>query len=231
MSVASRLYQLQTTEQKLKEQKQLLKGVITRLERNDELATAQSELAGLQALRDDKRKAQRQLEWEVEELTGKIRGVNDQLYGGSVRNPKELVNLEQEIKSLKRHLGDKEGLLLEAMDATETAEEEANRVGADVARIEAAWDEEKPQLQQVKSDAQAAIEQLVQARDSLRAEIGPANTALYDSILRTKGLAVVKVEQGRCKGCNITVPSGQWQTARGGEVVMCGSCGRILFVE
>ena len=65
----------------------------------------------------------------------------------------------------------------------------------------------------------------------MRTEIGPDSTSLYESILRAKGLAVVRVEQGRCKGCNITVPSGQWQAARGGETVLCGSCGRILFVE
>ena len=231
MGVASRLYQLQTTEQKLKETRQLLKGAIIRLERNDELTAAQTELAALQGQRDDKRKAQRQLEWEVEELTNKIKGVNDQLFSGSVRNPKELVNLEQEVKSLKRHLGEKEDLLLEAMDATEVAEEQATHMDSEVARIGAAWDEEKPQLQQVKGESEVSIEQLTQARDTLRTEIGLANTGLYDSLLRSKGLAVVKVEQGRCKGCNITVPSGQWQQARGGEVVLCGSCGRILFVE
>ena len=82
MGVASRLYQLQTTEQKLKEKRQLLKGAIIRLERNDELTAAQTELAALQGQRDDKRKAQRQLEWEVEELTNKIKGVNDQLFSG-----------------------------------------------------------------------------------------------------------------------------------------------------
>jgi len=231
MGVASRLYQLQTTELKLKEQKQLLKGTIARLERNEELDAAQSELAGLQEDRDSKRKAQRQLEWDVEELTTKIKGVNDQLYGGRVRNPKELVNLEQEMQSLKRHLGDKEDLLLEAMDATDAAEEQTNRIDHDVARIASAWEVEKPQLAQVKGEAESSIAQLISNREALRAEIGTANASLYDTIMKSKGLAVVKVEQGRCKGCNITVPSGQWQQARGGEVVLCGSCGRILFVE
>ena len=231
MGIASRLYQLQATEQKLKAQKQLLKSTLSRLAQNDELAVAQAELAVLQEDRDSKRKVQRQLEWEVEELTAKIRGVSDQLYSGSVRNPKELVNLEQDRKSLKRHLGEKEDRLLEAMDATEAAEAEANRVNQDVARIGAEWDAEKPQLQQVKGESEASIQQLLQTRDALRAEIGPAHTSIYDSLLKSTGLAVVKVEQGRCKGCNITVPTGQWQQARSGEVVLCSSCGRILLVE
>ena len=42
---------------------------------------------------------------------------------------------------------------------------------------------------------------------------------------------VVKVEQGRCKGCNLTVPAGLWQRARAGEMVECGSCGRLIYVE
>jgi len=231
MSVASKLYQLQTTEQKLRETRQVIKAATSRLERNEALEAAQKELSSLQMERDARRKAQRDLEWDVEQLTAKIKGVNDQLYGGSVRNPKELVNLEQDLRSLKRHLAEKEDLLLEAMTSTESAEERAVVAEEEATGILDAWGRDRPHLEQTKAEAEAALAQLTQERETLRAMIDPSTTGLYDSIHRSSGVAVVKVEQGRCRGCNLTVPSGQWQKARSGELVQCGSCGRILYVE
>jgi len=231
MSVASKLYQLQTTEQKLRETRQVLKATASRLERNEALEAAQKELSSLQAERDARRKAQRDLEWDVEQLTAKIKDVNDQLYGGKVRNPKELVNLEQDLRSLKRHLAEKEDLLLEAMALTEGAEDRAVAVEEEATGILNAWEREKPQLEQAKAEAEVSLARLTRERETLRAGIDPSTAGLYDSIHRSSGLAVVKVEQGRCRGCNLTVPSGQWQRARSGELVQCGSCGRILYVE
>jgi len=231
MSVASKLYQLQTTEQKLRETRQVLKATASRLERNEALEAAQKELSSLQTERDARRKAQRDLDWDVEQLTAKIKDVNDQLYGGKVRNPKELVNLEQDLRSLKRHLAEKEDLLLEAMALTEGAEDRAVAVEEEATGILNAWEREKPQLEQAKAEAEVSLARLTRERETLRAGIDPSTAGLYDSIHRSSGLAVVKVEQGRCRGCNLTVPSGQWQRARSGELVQCGSCGRILYVE
>jgi predicted nucleic acid-binding Zn-ribbon protein len=39
------------------------------------------------------------------------------------------------------------------------------------------------------------------------------------------------VERGLCRGCGVTLPSGDVQRARAGqELVRCNSCGRILYV-
>ena len=231
MSVASRLYQLQETDSHLREKLRFLKDAVARLEHNEELSLAAAELATQQDGLEQARKQQRQLDWEVDDLTAKILAVNGKLYGGSVQNPKELMNLEQDVQGLKRHLKVREEVLLDAMGVAESSEAGVGSLRKQVEELTAAWERERQSLRVQKDDAELEIERLTQLRNLIRSEIGPDSTGLYDQLSRSKGAAVVKVELGRCTGCNLTIPTGQWQKARAGEVVGCGSCGRILYVE
>ncbi len=231
MSVASRLYQLQETDSHLREKLRFLKDAVARLEHNEELSLAAAELATQQDGLEQARKQQRQLDWEVDDLTAKILAVNGKLYGGSVQNPKELMNLEQDVQGLKRHLKVREEVLLDAMGVAESSEAGVGSLRKQVEELTAAWEHERESLRLQKDNAELEIERLTQSRNLLRSEIGPDATGLYDQLSRAKGAAVVKVELGRCTGCNLTIPTGQWQKARAGEMVGCGSCGRILYVE
>lgn len=231
MSVAPRLYQLQETDSQLRGKQRLLKDTIARLEHNDELSLAAAELSTQQDGLEQARKHQRQLDWEVDDLTAKILAVNDRLYGGSVKNPKELVNLEQDVQGLKRHLKVREEVLLDAMGVAESSEASVGSLQKEVDELTSAWEHERESLKVQKDDAELEIERLSQLRNLIRSEIGPDAARLYDHLSQAKGAAVVKVELGRCTGCNLTIPTGQWQKARAGEVVACGSCGRILYVE
>ena len=231
MSVASRLYQLQETDSHLREKLRFLKDAVARLEHNEELSLTAAELATQQDGLEQARKQQRQLDWEVDDLTAKILAVNGKLYGGSVQNPKELMNLEQDVQGLKRHLKVREEVLLDAMGVAESSEAGVGSLRKQVEELTAAWERERESLRVQKDDAELEIERLTQLRNLIRSEIGPDSTGLYDQLSRSKGAAVVKVELGRCTGCNLTIPTGQWQKARAGEVVGCGSCGRILYVE
>ncbi len=215
----------------MREKRRVLKETAARLNHNADLTAAEEELASLASRLEVARKHQRKLEWEVDDLNTKIRGLNDKLYGGSVRNPKELVSLEQDVQSIKRHLAGKEEQLIEAMDVTESIDAEAEVLRQKVATLKAAWEQERPGLQELKDSTEAEVTRLTEAVLTMRDAIGPERAQHYDRLAAAKGMAMVKVEQGRCKGCNLTVPAGLWQRARVGDMVECGSCGRLLYVE
>jgi predicted nucleic acid-binding Zn-ribbon protein len=231
MSLASRLYQLQVTELQLREQRRRLQETQSRLDHNEDLSAAEASLTAVESRLKAAEKHQRQLEWEVEDLNAKIRGLKDKLYGGTVRNPKELLSLEQDVQSVKKHLSGKEELLLEAMDDTESIQAEATTLRQRVGELRSAWEQERGTLQELKESLEEEVARLAGTRLATREEIGADVSLRYDQLAKSKGLAVAKVEQGRCKGCNLTVPAGLWQKARAGEVVECGSCGRLIYVD
>ena len=53
---------------------------------------------------------------------------------------------------------------------------------------------------------------------------------LFRTLQSSKGTAVAKVEQGICKGCGITLPSGEVQKIRAATNLMrCPGCRRIVI--
>jgi len=231
MSVASRLRQLQVADLEIKEKRRILHDIISRLERSEAVASAEAELSALEARLTSARGNQRQLEYDVDDTTAKVRDLNNRLYSGSVHNPKELLSLQQEIAGIRKHLSEKEEALLDAMGALEAMEADAAAVRARVTQLREEWERQKEGLNAERSSIESALARLLEVRQATRLELGDEVTRLYDHLAQTKGVAVVQVEQGRCRGCNLTVPTGLWQRARAGEMVQCASCGRILTVD
>lgn len=81
------------------------------------------------------------------------------------------------------------------------------------------------------NDAKAAARQ--STRDSLAKDLPKQLLRKYQQIfLRRNGLAVARVEDGACLGCNMQLPPQQYnQLHRGTELQSCPHCNRLLFLE
>ena len=231
MNSPERLHRLQQIDIELRKRHQDLDDVISRLADNRALVAAESQLASDTAQLEDVRSKQRTLEWELDDLNEKARQTNSKLFGGTTRNPKELVNLEKEAAMLKGQIGRKEDSLLALIDEIEAAEGRLQTSTDQQERLKQEWETRQETLGGKKSQVEAEIGVLVQTRSGMAGQVDSQALALYERIRLTRELAVVKVERGRCQGCHITVPTSQWQKAKAGNIVQCGSCNRILSSE
>ena len=173
-------------------------------------------------------------EWEVEDLTNKIKPLEKKLYGGSVRIPKELASIEEDIRSLqarKRVLEDKE---LDVMSRLEEAERALAAAKHEHATLVAGWEAEQRRLRQERETLTAQIAELENKRAAQRSRIDGEALTLYDALrAKHQGRGVAKVERGTCGGCRISLPMSLLQRARSGSdvIVQCSSCERILYVS
>jgi len=76
------------------------------------------------------------------------------------------------------------------------------------------------------------LENLEKAREKLSKEIDGRTLRLYERLSKRYDRAVVPVIEHKCLGCSMSVPtakrkSGQDRTTK--SLVVCESCGRILF--
>jgi predicted nucleic acid-binding Zn-ribbon protein len=231
MGLPGQLYMLQQLDQELERQQKIIKDADEKLGKNECLREAQSECASQEQRLAEVANSQKTVEWELEDLQEKINHLGNRLYGGTIKNPKELVNLEQEVKDLRNKLGNKENELLELMTQAETIQ---GRVKASAQQLEALtqeWQQEQEGLKQRKVDAESRLAELSPSRQELAQQIDHEALKLYEQIRATKAQPIAKVEQGRCQGCRITLPTGVWQRAKAGDLVQCGSCARILYLE
>ena len=231
MSLAGQLYKLQQLDLELQEKQQELTEVESQLSDNKALVAAESGLASQKAQLEDARKRQKSSEWELEDLQEKIRQIDSRLYGGKTKDPKELVNLEKEVKGLKSQTRTREDTLLGFMSQVEEMEAGVKSTAVELERLKKEWEQRQETLGPAKNETEIVLAELKGERERLAGQIDSEAFRIYERIRLTRGQAVVKVERGRCLGCHITVPTSQWQKAKSGDLIQCNNCSRILYLE
>ena len=176
---------------------------------------------------------QKSLDWDAEEVRRKALEIEGKLYGGTVKNPKELEDLQADLSSLRSQLRKREDALLEVMLELDDAETALKEAEAALAELESAWKAEQASL----TETQAALKGEIQALEAKRSRqlegMDRAALSLYQTLReRRQGAAVAVVERGLCQGCRISLPMSILQKARAGlGLVQCVSCERILLVN
>ena len=231
MSLAGQLYKLQQLDLELQKKQQELSEVENQLSDNKALVAAESRLASQKEQLEDAKKKQKSSEWELEDLQEKIRQIDSKLYSGKIKDPKELVNLEKEVKGLKSQTMTKEDTLLGLMSLVEEAEARAKTTAAELERLKKEWEQRQEIVGPRKSEIEIALAELKGERNRLVEQVDSEAFNIYERIRLARGQAVVKVERGRCLGCHITVPTSQWQKAKTGDLIQCNNCSRILYLE
>jgi predicted nucleic acid-binding Zn-ribbon protein len=231
MSLAKRVFELQQVEQLIQSgqrQQEEIQGKITRNEAfeqaSDNLSVAEKGLAGLE-------KQYKELDAEAETLRAQIKQVNDKLYGGKIKNPKELQGYEQEGNMLKANLSKKDDTLLELMEKTEAGKIAIRKLKEVHKSAATAWQEEKGELQVQADKLQLDLAALEDKRKEILNSVDRDTLSVYQGIRARKGQAVVKVEQGRCLGCRVTLSISELHHVRGNAIVLCDNCGRILYLS
>ncbi len=231
MSLAGQLYKLQQLDLELQRKQQELNEVENQLSDNKALIVAESKLASQKEQLEDARKKQKGSEWELEDLQEKVRQIDSKLYSGTTKNPKELVNLEKEVKGLKSQIRPKEDALLGLMSRVEDIEAEVKTITEELERLKREWEQRQETLRPRKGEVETVLAKLRGDCNGLAQQIDSEDLNTYERIRLARGQAVVKVERGRCLGCHVTVPTSQWQKAKAGDVIQCNNCSRILYLE
>jgi len=231
MSLAGQLYKLQQLDLELQRKQQELSEVEHQLSDNKALVVAESKLASQKEQLEDARRKQKSSEWEPEDLQEKVRQIDSKLYSGKTKDPKELVNLEKEVKGLKSQIKMKEDTLLGLMSQVEEIEAKVKTTAEEVERLKREWEQRQETFRPRKGEIETVLAKLKGDRNGLAQQIDSEAFNIYERIRLTMGQAVVKVERGRCLGCHITVPTSQWQKAKAGDLIQCNNCSRILYLE
>lgn len=233
MSASLGLYRLQQVDRQIDRAQTRLEVIRKTLENDAELKTA---LARLEKAQSGHHRTLHELtfaENEVETQKIKIEQTEASLYGGSVKNPKELQDLQREVSSLKKHLTTLEERQLELMLNVETAAEELQAAKTDFESIQSRFGGEHQRLIEERSSFMKQLERFAEEREAALAPIASDLLHTYEDLRRQKrGLAVAEVEDGACAACGTTINASIQQNARSQKsLVHCPSCGRILFAN
>jgi len=233
MTMVADLYALQETDLDIQAKQVALEEVEARLGEREELDEARR-LAEEQrrSLKEAQTKL-RDAEWAVDDVRAKLQPLSEKLYSGTVKNPKELMGLHQDVDSLKARQRELEDRVLEVMSAVEDMERDLREADSRLSNMEAEWQADQERLRGQREDVQIELQELDGQRSRQQAAIEGETIRQYDGLRAAhQGRAVAKVERGICQGCRITLPMHVLQKARSGNhLVQCTSCERILYLS
>ncbi len=175
------------------------------------------------------RKKQKDLEFDLGRVETERKQTETRLYGGGIRNPRELSDMQAKVQSLKRRQSQLEDTLLEAMIALEEAQALAEKARSRVEAEQEAWNRAQGSLLEEQALLEEAIAALAAERDEVQAHIPQGTRESYHYLRRKMGgVAVARLHMNNCTVCGVRVTSGRKQAVRVGKETFCDSCGRLL---
>lgn len=233
MSEALNLYRLQKLDSKIDSINDRLEAIEHQLSDDSRVKRAQKKLEKTKQEAKQMRIKLNQIEDKVEGQRIKRKTTQAALFGGKVKNPKELQDLQMESEALKRYIAQLEDEQLEAMIVYEAAEKAENQASKDLTQIKGTVAEENASLLGEKIKIKADLERLIREKEAVLQSISPKSLNLYEKLRMTKhGAAVAAISEGGCSICGQALTPADLQSIRvSNKLVFCPNCGRLLFKE
>lgn len=228
MSTAD-LLELQQLDDRITARRNEAHAVEQRLAGSPELDAARARAAGLAAERRDLEDRISAVDRASADLRSRIKVIDRQLYGGSVRNPQDLLTLQRELAEVRERLAEADEAELGLMEENEALEATAGGAADEVATIEetrrAAAGDEHARLEALRAE----ITRLEADRAAVAGALPPAELALYTRLASRLRPAVAHLAGDSCGGCKLPLGAREVRAARtGSELVQCSNCDRVV---
>lgn len=234
MANVAKLYELQkidTTSAKIRRRLNQLKALLTE---SDELKAARTQSETLEKTQQQWQSKQKTAELEMQSLTTRIKESEARLMGGQVRNPKELEALQSSIEALQRQHGQVETQSVEALLQTEELVGQVAQAREQLQTVQKMWSASQAELLEEETKLKRGYLLLKKQREALTETLDQASVQQYEEMRERKaGVAVATIEHEICSACHVKIPTGVVSTARSHSerIVICPSCGRILYAK
>ncbi len=233
MTSPKQLYDLQELDLMLSEGRSRIASIESQLNDRSHLDNLEIEIISLTESLDELRASYAEQDAHNQRIQEKLQEEETKLYGGAIKNLRELEAIGKEAEALKEQSQAVDEKLLEEMESIESLQSRILSLEQQLAEAQKQRQIDQVELTEEMSQLGDKVKILESQRASMASTIQAADLKRYEHLRTAKGgQAIAKVERGLCRGCLMALPTHQLQRARSGrETVLCSSCGRILFVS
>lgn len=231
MSNALTLYRLQQIDSRLDQIQSRLQSIQSALAESAEVKAARERIDQTQADLRTIEQSLKQAENDALAQRIKLDEAEASLYGGSIKNPKELKDLEKDVLSLKRRMQELEDIQLDMMLKAETAREDIQKAQSGYNTLQGQVVMQNAALLSEQETLQKERETVHSRRIATIPAIDTTSLTLYESLREKRsGIAVAAVSNNECEVCGASMTPGHAQSVRtSSQLIHCPMCGRILY--
>jgi uncharacterized protein len=232
MSSPFKLFRLQQIDLQLDRTRARLREIQAALEENSVLRAVMGKVAARERELQESKKILQRAEGEVQAQRIKIEQTEASLYGGKIRNPKELQDLQNEAAALKRYRDVLEDRQLEAMMSVEEFEGALDEAAAELKAVQERGAVQNASLLSEQSALYKDVERLENERQAATSSLEAPELRTYEQLrLARNGIAVAKVTDRACAACGSTLSAALLSAARSpNQITRCSTCNRILYM-
>jgi len=225
------LYEVQRFDTEIASLNQALAGLDPGAELQAEIAAAESELSKLLNRHHATEAESLDRDLALKTLEEKRAKFKAQLYGGTVRNPRQLTDLEGEVQMLSREIGKIEDRILELMDSLEQERAEQKAQETRLAEMRARLAQVQGQYAATSSRLRTEVGETESRRAAAAGQVPVQLLKRYEQLrARQANLGLVRVTGITCPGCRVALPSETLKSLNADRgTLTCENCGRLLF--
>jgi len=232
VEIGKTLYELQQIDLTLRKNHKRLQEIEAELANHAPVQKAKKRVALAEEKLKPLQTELKDLELQVQSTKQKRDASETRLYSGTVSNPKELQDIEQNIASLKRWQSELEDKQLDFMMSIESAEEILSEARGNLDKVMNEAAASNTDLLSEKEILETDLTDLNADRDNIRSQLGDENLNLYNEMqpkMAFRPIAALTDERN-CSICGVQQTSlHAQQIQQSDELLRCASCNRILI--
>lgn len=229
-NIFSTLYAIQSLELAVDEARERIQEIDAALSNDALIAASQAALATAEATLHEASARTKNFELELSGLIQKIQEVDELVYSGKIKNPKELQERNDEVASLRRRQTNLEEQLSEAKTLQSAAQQQHTDAQNALSEAITSRSADQTTLIEEREHINREIDIILRKR-KVKMQVVPKETFEHYRNLRKRkrGQAIALLKADSCSTCGIEQPSSDVQRIlHGDEMVYCIGCGRIL---
>ena len=173
--------------------------------------------------------ARRKFETAIQDLQQKISKYRDQSL--EVKTDDQYKALMHEIQFAEQDIRANEDKILDLMVNAEAREKDVKAAEAKLKAEMAEIEKEKTEARQRTAEDEKQLAEWNAKRDEARAGVSDDLLRHYDRVLKFRGSGLAEVRDQKCMGCQVMLRPQTYNEVRGGQLVFCESCQRILYFD
>ncbi len=231
MTATRELLELQSIDIEIEQQRARLAEIAPLLGDDSALRTLAEQASSSRNTLDNALARQKELDDAIADYTAKIETAEARLYSGSVKNPRELQNLQADVNMLKRHRAEQEDNLILVLDEVEEARRDRDLLSRQLQSTTADWKANQQSMIEEQTRLRRESVELDLRRNHVVSRIPSPEVALYDRARRQRpNHPVARLRGDVCDACRVGVPTRMALEIRAAaNLATCPNCGRILL--
>ncbi|MBO0910882.1 MAG: hypothetical protein J2P13_03735, partial [Acidobacteria bacterium] len=193
----------------------------------EKLAGTRADLERAKARVKTEEAARRKYETAIADLRQKISKYRDQSL--EVKTNEQYRALMTEIQFAEQEIASSEDKILELMVSGESGEKEVKAAEAGLKAETSEVEREKAAARERTAQDEKLLAEWMAKREAERAAVDPDLLRHYERVSKFRGSGIAEVRDQKCTGCSVVLRPQTYNDIRGGKMVYCDSCQRILY--